>query len=124
MPAADSVRSNDLGGHSGTLAQANALPSEVLPDLRMVIPETVKVLLPLADLWGVGDDYERAAMVDGAPLGELRTMVAAVDAVPDDDLCGWLAGPESHSSHPSPEYVAITCLIMAADHARLRLRRD
>jgi hypothetical protein len=89
-----------------------------------VIPETVRPLLPLAETWGLGDDFERAAMVDQASVDELTAMVGAVDAVPDDDLYGWLAGPESHSPRPSPEYIAITCLTMAADEARLRLRRS
>jgi hypothetical protein len=48
-------------------------------------------------------------------------MVAAVDATPDADLYGWLAGSESRSAQPSPEYIAVTCLTMAADQARLRL---
>lgn len=88
-----------------------------------VIPDTVSVLLPLAEVGGIGDDYERAAIVDRASVDELRAMVAAVDAVPDDDLYGWLAGPDS-APPPSPEYVAITCLTMAADEARVRLRRS
>ena len=51
-------------------------------------------------------------------------MVAAVDAIPEDDLYGWLAGDESMAAHPSAEYLAVTCLTMAADEARPRLRSD
>jgi hypothetical protein len=60
-----------------------------------VIPDSVRSLLPLAEVWGVGDDFEREAMVDEAALDELCAMVVAVDSVPDDDLYGWLEGPES-----------------------------
>jgi len=91
--------------------------------LEPVIPESVRALLPLADVWGVRDDVERSLMVERASEDELRGMVAAVDAIPDDDLYGWLEGPESRSSDPSREYIAITCLTMAADEARVLLGR-
>jgi hypothetical protein len=88
-----------------------------------MLPDSVRTLLPLADVWGVGDDVERSLMVERASADELRGLVAAVDAVPDDDLYGWLSGPESRSSDPSREYVAVTCLTQAADEARIRLGR-
>jgi hypothetical protein len=79
--------------------------------------------LPLAEVWGLGDDIERSLMVERASTDQLQAMVAAVNAVPEDDLYGWLSGPESHSPAPSAEYVAITCLTMAADEARVLLAR-
>jgi hypothetical protein len=78
------------------------------------------VLLPLAARWGVGDDYDREALLCAAGEAELASPVSAVDAVPDKDLYGWLAGPESGREQPTQEYVALTCLTMAADSARLR----
>jgi len=86
-----------------------------------VIRRAVTGLLPLAELWGLRDDVERFNRVNDASLDDLRAMVAAVDAVPDDELYGWLAGRESFGT-PLPEYVEITYLTMAADQARLRLR--
>jgi hypothetical protein len=86
-----------------------------------MIPDSVRALMPLAGIWGVGDDIERSLLVEPASADQLRDLVAAVDAIPDDDLYGWLAGPESRSPAPSREYVAITCLTMAADQARVRL---
>ena len=81
------------------------------------------MLLPLAERWGVGDDYDREALVSAASDAELTTLVSAVDAVAGEDLYEWLAGPESESATPTPEYVAVTCLTMAADSARLKLAR-
>ena len=81
-------------------------------------------MLPMAERWGIGDDYDREALVAAASEADLASVVAAVDSVPDEDLYGWLSGPESHATHPSPEYLAVTNLTMAADSARLRLRRE
>lgn len=81
------------------------------------------LLLPMAEKWGIGDDYEREAAVANASRQELETLVHCVDGVNDDDLYGWLAGPESYNPNPTPEYLAITCLTMAIDSAKLKLRK-
>lgn len=86
------------------------------------VPPEVRPLLELAAHWGVGDDLDRERMVDDAPRAELEALVAAVDAVPES-MYDWLAGPESYSTQPAPEYLAVTCLTMAVDSARMRLRR-
>jgi hypothetical protein len=87
------------------------------------VPEPCRVLLPLAERWGVGDDYEREALVSEAATSELEALVSAVDAVPDEAPYGWLAGRESRSDRPTQEYVAVTCLTMAVASARLELGR-
>jgi hypothetical protein len=87
------------------------------------VPEPCRVLLPLAEQWGVGDDYEREALVTAAATSELEVLVSALDAVPDEALYGWLAGPESQNPQPTQEYAAVTCLTMAADSARVELGR-
>jgi hypothetical protein len=94
--------------------------SRLRPD---AIPAAVVPLLPLAERWGIGDDYDRAAAVDAASRSDLEELVLAVDTTDDQALYGWLAGPESFSPEPSLEYIAVTCLTMAADQARLRLRQ-
>ncbi|MDQ1615982.1 MAG: hypothetical protein QOJ60_1921 [Actinomycetota bacterium] len=81
------------------------------------------MLLPLAERWGVGDDYDREAMVSAASEAELTSLASAVDAVSVEDLYEWLAGPESRSATPTQEYVAVTSLTMAADSARLKMGR-
>jgi hypothetical protein len=78
-------------------------------------------LLALAEQWGIGDDIAREQLIEGATRSELESLVAAVDAVPES-MYSWLAGPESQVIPPSEEYVAVTCLTMATDSARLALR--
>ena len=86
------------------------------------VPSAVRGLLPLARRWGIGDDGYRDAAVAEADAETLAALVAAVDAIDDAALYGWLAGPEASSARPSAEYVAVTALTMAADQTRLHLR--
>jgi hypothetical protein len=84
------------------------------------IPASARHLVPFAARWAIGDDYEREAAVDGATISDLSRLVDAVAAA-DDDFWDWLSGPESRSPDPSPEYIAMTDLSMAADSARVKL---
>lgn len=86
------------------------------------LPLELQTLLPLLDEWAIADDMDRSLKVEHASPYELRDLVARVDAVDQDTLYGWLAGPEAQSSRPSAEYLAITCLTMAADEARVTLK--
>ena len=86
------------------------------------VPPEVRHLLPAAEQWGIADDGYREDKVDEADEESRRRLVALVDEAPDE-LWSWLVGPESHSESPSAEYVALTCLTMAADSARLKLSR-
>lgn len=88
------------------------------------VPPAARPLLSLAGQWNIGDDFEREQAVNRATDLELRALVDAVDAVPDEELYEWLAGDESHSERPSAEYLAVTVITMAADSARHRLRRS
>jgi len=86
------------------------------------VPPEVRHLLPAAEEWGIADDGYREDKVDDADDESRRRLVALVDEAPDE-LWSWFVGPESHSELPSAEYVALTCLTMAADSARLKLSR-
>jgi len=46
-----------------------------------------------------------------------------MDDVVDDDLFGWLAGPEADNPNPSMEYVVFTDLTQAIDLARVLLEK-
>ena len=87
------------------------------PEIRLDpqnVPAGLRVLIPYAELWGVGDDLIRDDMVRGAPqaaLDELRSVVA----FHDDLLDAWLAGPEAQSPAPSLEYLTFSAMRMAAD---------
>lgn len=86
------------------------------------VPSAVRSLLSLARRWGISDDGYRDSAVEQADAETLAALVAAVNAIDEEALYDWLTGPEANSGRPSAEYVAVTCLTMAADHARLRLR--
>jgi hypothetical protein len=86
------------------------------------VPFGVRSLLPLAEEWGVGDDIDREEKVSTSSRAVLESLVSAVDSAADE-LWSWLAGPESRMRDPSPEYVAVSCMTMAADSARQELAR-
>jgi hypothetical protein len=77
----------------------------------------------MAEKWGIGDDYEREAAVREASAEELDVLIHCIDDIADEDLFGWLGGPESHNPDPSEEYLAITCLTMAIESAKAKRRR-
>ena len=107
----------DNGDGARTCGWCGVWLIELYPE---AVPPAVRSLLPLARRWGISDDGYRDAAVAGADAETLAALVAAVDAIGDAALYGWLAGPEASSARPSAEYVAVTALTMAADQARLR----
>jgi hypothetical protein len=109
----------DNGDQSSTCGWCGVWLIELRSD---AVPSAVRSLLPLARRWGISDDGYRDAAVAEADAETLAALVAAVDAIDDAALHGWLAGPEASSARPSAEYVAVTALTMAADQARHHLR--
>lgn len=87
------------------------------------IPSELQPLVRLLDDWAISDDMDRSLKIENADKEELKALVAAVDAVDSSALYEWLAGPEASSSTPSPAYLAMTCLTMAADEARVTLQQ-
>lgn len=88
------------------------------------VPPAARGWLALARRWGIPDDGDRSDAITRATRAELEEMLGALQ---DDsvwaEVDSWLVGPEADAVVPSREYVAITCLTMAADHARLQLGR-
>jgi hypothetical protein len=87
------------------------------------MPKALLTLLPMAERWGIGDDYDRERMVHEASTDELSQLIHCIDDINDEDLFGWLGGPESYNPKPSEEYLAITHLTMARDSARVTLAK-
>jgi len=87
------------------------------------VPSLLASILPMAEKWGIGDDFEREAAINNASRLELESLVHCIDDVSDADLYGWLSGLESFNPNPSQEYLAITCLTMAIDSAKLKLQK-
>lgn len=88
------------------------------------LPPALVSLIPIAEKWGSNDDFARNKMVKEATPEELSELIHSIDSISDDDLYGWLSGPESYNPNPSIEYLAVTCLTMAIDMAKLRERRE
>lgn len=89
------------------------------------VPSEVASLLPMAEKWGIGDDIFRLEAIDNATTEQLQEILYCLDdeAVDDDFLFEWLAGPESFSSTPSNEYLALTALTITYDAAKIRLKK-
>jgi len=75
----------------------------------------------MAEKWALDGGYSDA--VRNASSEELEALVHCIDDVADDDLYGWLAGPEADNPNPSVEYVVFTDLTQAIDLARLLLEK-
>lgn len=78
------------------------------------VPPTLRGHIPYAEVWGVADDWDREQLVERAPKAAKDDLVATVAAI-DCELDDWLAGPASYQTPPSPEYVAFSAMLMAAD---------
>jgi hypothetical protein len=102
---------------AGEMRAKYGLTAENRPVIRLdpaKVPERLRTLIPLAERFGVSDDLIRADIVAKTPAAELRAMRAAVEAH-DDAFDDWLAGPEADGPEFSAEYIAVSCLRMAAD---------
>jgi hypothetical protein len=102
---------------AGEMRAKHGLTAENRPTVRLdpsAVPPALRPLIPLAEWFGVGDDLIRADIVTNSPAADLVAMRAAVEAQADafDD---WLAGPAARGPAFSPEYLAFSCLRMAAD---------
>jgi len=86
-------------------------------------PEALKTLIPMVEKWGIGDDFEREETLSKAGRQELEELIHCIDEISDEDLFGWLSGKESFNPQPTNEYVALTCLTMAIDSAKVKLKK-
>lgn len=78
------------------------------------VPFGLRELIPLAERFGVSDDLIRVDVLAKTPAQDVSLMKAAVQNH-RKSLNEWLAGPESDGPNFSDEYIAFTCLKMAAD---------
>lgn len=86
------------------------------------VPKEIVPILPMAERWGVADDFEREHALQNASIADLHDLVACLDTIDPELLSDWLCGSESYATKPSEEYIAVTCLTMAVESAKLRLR--
>ena len=79
------------------------------------VPASLKHLIPLARVFGIGDDVLRddlVAAADPSARQELKQLLRAAD----NDLNEWLTSP-AELANPTAAYLAFTNLRMAADIA-------
>lgn len=88
------------------------------------VPNEVKPLIPFAEIWGISDDLIREDFVAKADLRDLQNLISFMQNIEFEPIDKWLTSPEMIRHSYSAEYIAITCLIMAAEAARLRLKYD
>jgi hypothetical protein len=93
-------------------------PEAKPPTLKVEeVPEEFRQLIPLAEKYGVSDDFYRAFMLkslDAAERAELKQFLIEFD----DALDSWLAGPESNGPIFTDAYIVFSCLRIAEDEAR------
>jgi hypothetical protein len=95
------------------------IPSDAWPPkLRWSeVPEAAIAFIPLAERYGLGDDGYRDDLVHALDAPEVMELLAYLDAYPPA-VDEWLCGPAANISPPSEEYVAFTCLLLAAEYAK------
>ena len=102
---------------AGEMRRKYGLTAENRPLIKLDpanVPESLRHLIPLAERFGISDDLIRADYVRKAPgtdIEELRRIVQEHDDLFDE----WLAGPAAVGPEFSAEYLAFTCMRMAAD---------
>jgi hypothetical protein len=101
----------------GEMRVKYGLTAENRPTIRLDpsnVPTELRHLIPLAEQFGISDDLIRLDVVAKSPLAEVEAMRRVV-AAHDNEFDAWLAGPEANGPGYSKEYLAFSCLRMAAD---------
>lgn len=86
---------------------------------RANVPPAVRHFIALAEKYGISDDGYREAVVAGLDAEEREALTSFLEASPDE-LWNWLAGPASFDQSPCPEYLAFSCLVLAAESAKAK----
>src|SRR5437016_612618 len=100
----------------GEMREKYYFPDERPPEIHLnpsEVPGPLRLLIPLAEKWGISDDILRVDAAKKSP-GEIKELQKTLAGF-DDFLDEWLAGPEARNPNPSPEYLAFTHMRMAAD---------
>src|SRR4051812_16011844 len=83
------------------------------------VPLAVRPFIALAEKYGIGDDGYREDVVAGLDAEEREELTSFLNASPNE-LWDWLSGPASFDQSPSPEYLAFSCLVLAAESAKAK----
>jgi len=83
------------------------------------VPAAVRPFIPLAEKYGIGDDGYREEVVAGLDAEEREELTSFLEESPDE-LWDWLAGPAPFDPSPGSEYLAFSCLVLAAESAKVK----
>jgi hypothetical protein len=81
----------------------------------MQVPIELRDLIPYAELWGIGDDFERDRLVE-ASGHEAREDLQSIFATRSKMFDDWLAGPEADGPDYSEAYIAFSNMRIAYDY--------
>ena len=101
---------------AGKMREKYGLYAENRPLIKLDesrVPEPLKPLIPLAEIWGISDDLIREDFIAKASKAAVAELVGAVDDF-EDALNEWLASLEASKSITSAEYSAFASLQLAA----------
>ncbi|WP_020469555.1 hypothetical protein [Zavarzinella formosa] len=103
---------------AGEMRRKHGLYGENRPVIKLDperVPEPLRVLIPLAEKFGISDDLIREDVFANTPNKELTILKRALEKF-DGQLDEWLAGPEaSEATKPSAEYIAFSAMRMSLD---------
>ncbi len=100
---------------AGEMRRKYGLYAENRPTIKLDptnVPEPLRILIPLAEKFGVSDDLIRDDLFAKTPKEELE-MLKRTFAQYDDKLDKWLAGPEANGPKYSREYIAFSSVRMS-----------
>jgi hypothetical protein len=81
------------------------------------VPHQFRMLIPLAEIWGINDDGYRATKIQEATEAEIQHLKQQVLPFVDQMYLEWL-GETSHLENEAGEaYIAFTALILAAEES-------
>lgn len=106
------------------LAEKYGLTAENRPTIKLDplnVPEFLRLVIPYAEIWGISDDLIREDVIDKASSEDLLKLLNFWNSLDYDPVEEWLAGPLASGPNYSDEYIAISCLLMAASAARIQL---
>jgi hypothetical protein len=102
---------------AGEMRKKYGLTADNRPTIQLdpsKVPVGLHPLIPLAERFGISDDLIREDVVAKASPAEVEELRRIVNQYADA-LDQWLAGPEADGPGYSDEYIAFSCLRMAAD---------
>src|SRR5438046_493049 len=93
---------------SAEMRKKYGLYAENRPTIKLQpknVPAKLRVLIPLAEQFGVSDDLIREDILSKTSKNDLEELQTTIERY-DDLLDEWLAGPEADGPNFSDEYIA------------------